>query len=650
MATNIPISQIVGVDITVETAAIEGQDFNTLLVVGAQNGATLPPISQTERVRRYDDITGVAADWGSSSEVYKACSVYFGQDPKPDAVLVTARFGAGDNPPNAGSKVLGIPVNTDVAKWQAITDGSFAFIYNSIIITLRNLDFSSITTIEEVVDVIQANLNSLSLTNQSVEFAVFDTDGTYTWFEDAAVSDFWVDLNDNYWTTLVAPTGELFLNYDPNTSSFYMGTTDLEKNFLNVQAYGYGTDISNSSYLGLSTGRTVSTTVVASTASIASALAITDVTTLQAVDDGSFGLTIGGTTTQFSDIDFTLINEPQEICALLSAKISTVTGLIINVGLTSTGLVIQSPDEDITVTAVVAGATGTDVSADLFGTLSTSAANTYLETPAEAILAAQAVNNDWYGVALAKKDSSTKISDELILGTAALIQSIGKMYFARLSDLTVASSSTSDIATTLANYNYTRTVPLFSEFDEYIDAGAAGKLLPTTPGSSTLKFKQVSGIAASTLSSNAQSLVLNKNVNLLSVVGGASIIRNGTTSSTTAWFADITRFTDYLINLIEVNVFSLFVATDKVAYTDGGASTIEIKLKESLDQGVEVGGLASFVNPSTNAVVPAYTITVPRVATVPLAQRSNRIAPTITFTATLAGAIHSAQINGTLTV
>ena len=48
--------------------------------------------------------------------------------------------------------------------------------------------------------------------------------------------------------------------------------------------------------------------------------------------------------------------------------------------------------------------------------------------------------------------------------------------------------------------------------------------------------------------------------------------------------------------------------------------------------------------------LPPYTITVNRVSTVPTSQRANRIAPTIQFSARLAGAIHYAVVNGNVTV
>lgn len=639
MATNIPITQIVNADITIQNPAVEEQNFNNLLLVTTQN-TTPPIIPKSERVRLYASTDAVISDFGADSEAAKEAQIWFSQDPKPEEILITLRYGTGGTAPDFTSSVLGRAVNFSGAltQWQGITDGSFEFLYNNIVFTLSNMDFSSVLVETDVVDIIQAILNDIQPSNLNINLS--DQAGN--------------PLADELWTSIVAVTGELIFNYDITNSNFYLTSTSITKNYVSVGAASFGTDISVSNLTNLTAGYFSKNPISAAYSSNDFTQVIDYATDFAGVTDGSFNMNVNAVTADYTGIDFTNANNNQDVAAIIGSTLTNGLGYDVTVGLTTgTTLVIQSLTTDMTITDVVpvSPATGTDISVLAFSTPAiVSPAGTYLETPPEAIVAASELNNNWYGVALTKEGAmGTEVSFANIELTAGYIQSVTKQYYARLVDLDIASSSKTDNGSTLANLNLTRTVPCFHELGEYLDAAAAGNLLVTIPGSSVLMFKTAQGVSASSVNVNGQRFVLDKNVNIQSLIGGRSMIRNGTVSGTQIQFADIIRFVDWLTNEIEVNVFALLSSAAKVPYTDTGVNILKGGVKQALDQGVANGGIATSIDDSGN-VIPSYTITAPRVATVPISQRANRISPDINFEATLGNAIQKITVRGTVSV
>jgi hypothetical protein len=632
MATNIPISQIVNANVSIQNAAVEEQNFNNLLLVTTQN-TTPAIIPKSERVRKYASSDAVISDFGTASEATKAAEIWFGQDPKPEELLIALRYGTGGPAPDFNSSVLGRTVSfpSSLTQWQSITDGGLKFTYNNVVFTLSNMDFTSVLLPNDVVIIVQAILNDIQSSN--IQISLTDTAGN--------------PIDDALWTSIVAISGELTFNYNPTVddTNFYLASSSTTKNFTNIGTPSFGSDISVNALTNLDAGY-IAQSPVASGYKSNDLDEVIDFSDFSAINDGSFAMTINGNAADYTGVDFTNCANNPDVAAVIAQKLTNQLGYDVTVGLlTGNTLVIQSTTTDMTVSSVGVASTGTDVSIFL-GASTTTAEGTYLETPPEAIFAATELNNDWYGVALTKEGiTPTEVSFANIQLTAAYIQSQTKQYYARLEDLDIASSSGTDDGSTLANFNYTRTVPCFHEDDEYLDVGAAGNLLTTVAGSATLMFKTAEGVSASDVNVNGQAFVLAKNVNIQSLIGGVSIIRNGTVSSTQVQFADVIRFVDWLTNEIEVEVYSVLVANDIVPYTDTGVNQLISGVKSALDQGVANGGIATVIDDDGN-VVASYTISAPRVATVPVSQRANRVSPDIAFSATLGNAIQKVTVNG----
>lgn len=243
-------------------------------------------------------------------------------------------------------------------------------------------------------------------------------------------------------------------------------------------------------------------------------------------------------------------------------------------------------------------------------------------------------NDTWYMLT-----TDAHSADE-IEALAAEIETLRKMALCSCSDDDLLTSATTDLGSTLAALGYARSALVYHEdAGGAIEAAWTGKVLPLDPGSETWKFKTLVGVAASKLTPNEENNLKNKSVNRYQTVAGVDIMAEGVTTS--GEFIDVTRFLDWLQADMEEHVFAALAKLPKVAYTNAGISIVDSEVRASLQRGIANGGLAADPEP---------TVTVPLVKDVDPLDKLARRLRNVKFSATLAGAIYSAEITGTLTV
>ena len=248
----------------------------------------------------------------------------------------------------------------------------------------------------------------------------------------------------------------------------------------------------------------------------------------------------------------------------------------------------------------------------------------------------RAEDDDWYGLLL---DSNSKPQ---VVAAAAAVESMIKLFGYTTSD-TVAydANVTSDVFSTLKASNYARSFGLLSS-KRLLSWGAAawmGNRFPFDPGSDTWAFKTLRGVVTDVLSSGKVTAVLNKRGNVYTAVAGLSVTQFGKSAS--GEWVDTTRFVDWLRSELQIRLFALLVNNQKIPYTDLGVDLVKSVINAVLKDGVRAGGLAAD---------PAPEVTAPVVADVDSITKGDRILPDVKFSATLAGAIHSLVIDGTLSV
>lgn len=248
--------------------------------------------------------------------------------------------------------------------------------------------------------------------------------------------------------------------------------------------------------------------------------------------------------------------------------------------------------------------------------------------------AISAVNDDWYGV-VGDWFGSTEI-----VAASAAIEGLNKIHSANTQDDETLAGTAGHVGLLLQAAGYTRSWVNYHQTPHAgMSAGELGKNLPTTPGSITWKFKQLAGVSASSLTATEIFNLQAANMGFYRNVQGVNITCDGSTAS--GQFIDVTRTCDWLRSRIQEGVYSLFVNSPKVAYTDGDLAKFENVIRGVLALGVSNGAIA---------FDPAFTVTVPRAISVSTNDKANRILSNVTFVATIAGAVHSVVINGTLTL
>lgn len=172
----------------------------------------------------------------------------------------------------------------------------------------------------------------------------------------------------------------------------------------------------------------------------------------------------------------------------------------------------------------------------------------------------------------------------------------------------------------------------------YLPCAWAGGVLPYVPGSIAWPYKTLANVTVDSLTETEKSVIAAENGSYYVTVAGVNVTIGGKVGD--GEWLDVVRGLDWLESRIQENVFSALVNNNKIPYTDSGIAVIKGAIRQILQLGVTNGLLTAD---------PAPTVTAPKAADVTTTDKSNRTL-TVTFTATLAGAINTLTINGTVSV
>jgi hypothetical protein len=249
-----------------------------------------------------------------------------------------------------------------------------------------------------------------------------------------------------------------------------------------------------------------------------------------------------------------------------------------------------------------------------------------------------AASKDWYAAIMTTHGKAE------IIAAAGWAESNARLLLASTADYDVRTSGSGDLASSLKTSAYARTSLLWHHIPTSSpEAAWAGKLLPETPGAATWAYKTLAGIAASpttpgNLTDTAIGILEGKRCNYYFELGGVNVTREGKVSSN-EWL-DIVIGLDWLKARIQERIYSRLVSLKKIPYTELGVSVITAEILGQLRE----AGNSGLLVPGTELV------SFPPVSTISAADKGNRLLPSGTFSATLAGAIHSVNINGSVSV
>lgn len=234
---------------------------------------------------------------------------------------------------------------------------------------------------------------------------------------------------------------------------------------------------------------------------------------------------------------------------------------------------------------------------------------------------------DFYGVVGTDRSSANQ---QLIVTWAAANK---KLAFVSTQEAGVVDTAVGSDTTSLAAILHTaaqdRAVVFYhaAANANYIDAAGMGRVLALKPGAYTFDFKDLTGIAASSLTSTQRANAAAKKCNVIESRGGLNQVHDGWVAS--GKFVDQIHGRDWLANEIAVNIFAALSAPLKVPYTDGGIAIVDAAARQAGSLGVTRGYLESF------------STSFPKKSEISSVNRANRVLVDGKMVAQEAGAIHS---------
>jgi len=149
MAEQRAIKRFIDVEIRKDTPSVSAAAFGIPLMVS--NSAV---ITTAQRVKRFTTLAGVETLFANTTEEWKAADAYFSQDPfnenQPGELLIGRYVDA----PSAGVLEAGEFNETDFEVWKLITDGEFGITIDAGLVDVAGLDFSTVTSLDDVASVI----------------------------------------------------------------------------------------------------------------------------------------------------------------------------------------------------------------------------------------------------------------------------------------------------------------------------------------------------------------------------------------------------------------------------------------------------------------------------------------------------------------
>lgn len=166
-----------------------------------------------------------------------------------------------------------------------------------------------------------------------------------------------------------------------------------------------------------------------------------------------------------------------------------------------------------------------------------------------------------------------------------------------------------------------------------------GKVLPVDPGSATWAYQRLDSTGVDTYTATERTTIegADASANHYVAEAGVGITRPGEMFG--GEFIDVVRGLDWLEARLQERLFSLLVNEPKVPYTDSGLGQLVAEVRGQLREAEE-----------RSVIDAGWTVTVLPVAEQATADRAARIVRGLEFQARLAGAVHTINLIGTVTV
>lgn len=157
---NASITNVINVALIPESQLAQADNMNVIAVLTSETGV----INSAERFRSYRDAAAVAADWGSASIVTQYANTVFGTRPNAinfgGSLIIGLHRATAETVPASAATLRSTQFveATLLSQLQAITDGSFDISVDGVADVVTDLDFSVLTSLDEVAALLDTNI------------------------------------------------------------------------------------------------------------------------------------------------------------------------------------------------------------------------------------------------------------------------------------------------------------------------------------------------------------------------------------------------------------------------------------------------------------------------------------------------------------
>lgn len=376
-----------------------------------------------------------------------------------------------------------------------------------------------------------------------------------------------------------------------------------------------------------------------------------------AIANGSFTVSINGTPTNVTGLNFSGAVTLSGVAATITAALTGVT-CVWNAAFQRFEFTTTLTGSGASLSFLTPEGVGTDISGLLGGTAASSGAYVANGVVAETAASVATTFDNNYGQAWYALVMPTAV-DADHLAVAAFIEGTTNKHVYGVTTQeagALVASFTTDIAYELSQLGYKKTLVQYSSSSAYAVCSLLGRILTTDyTGNNTvitLAFKSEPGVVAEQLNSTQANSLAAKNCNaFLAFNNNTSIILNGVTSS--GIFADVVLGTDWLAIALQTAAYNaLYTSTTKIPQTDAGMHLLTVTFEAVCSQAVTNGLLAPGVWNSGgfgilnqgDFLAKGFYVYAPLVASQNASDRAARKSVPFQIAAKLAGAVHDISI------
>ena len=387
-----------------------------------------------------------------------------------------------------------------------------------------------------------------------------------------------------------------------------------------------------------------------------------DLVALKAISDGSFTISVDGSETKVTDVDFSGIDSLGTLATLLASKI-TGTSVFEDDTSGTVEIVSSTTGERSSVSYMTSAGEGTDVSALLHLTKDTALKKFDGYTPEGLVSelqliqkAANCAGSPIYGWAIDSKYRETP--EQFAVAQWAESQKYAIFGAVTNDPKAYTTSDSTSIVYTAKDSNLTNTFTFYHDNPQvYPEVSYLAKLLSVNyaldDSALTMKFKDMPGIPTVPLSETQLTALTERRCNTYVSIGNtAQTIREGVQAAE-GWFSDSRVNLDNFVEELQVAIFNVFLRKPKVPYTQAGQDMLISAAQEIATRYTDNGVFADRTVSSTESqagyvTLPAVQIEATPVYKATASERASRLAPPLALVAYEAGAMHKVNVNITV--